>query len=306
MGILDNGLNRIKDVYDKKYKLLLIIPFALLIFSILQISYQVYSTGDFLNKDVSLKGGITFTVPVNKDYNEDKVTQHFSSRFQVGTSTRVLTSGGKQIGIILQAEIDPNNEELSQKFLKEIESYFGITDKDYSIEVTGPTLGRSFFVELLLASGLAFLLMSIVVFISFRTFIPSMAVILAAFSDILFALAMTNALNIKIGAGGIAAFLMLIGYSVDTDILLSTRVLKRAEGTVFERIVEAYKTGITMTITAIAAVTIGLVFTQSEVIRQIMFILLMGLLADIPNTWIQNVGILRLYLERKEKKMQVR
>lgn len=298
---MDKSINAIKDIYDRKYKVLLIIPILMLIFSLVQIGYQIYSTGDFLTRDVSLKGGVTLTIPVNKEYDEDEVARYFSEKFNTDIATRILSSGGRQIGIILQADINPENQQLLENFFSEAQAYFNVSEKDYSVEITGPSLGRSFFIQLLTAAGIAFLLMSIVVFISFRTFIPSMAVILAAFSDILFALAMVNFLGIKIGAGGIAAFLMLIGYSVDTDILLSTRVLKRTEGTVFERIIEAYKTGITMTIAAIASVSIALIFTQSEVIRQIMIILLMGLLADIPNTWIQNVGILRLYIERKEK-----
>jgi len=144
--------------------------------------------------------------------------------------------------------------------------------------------------------------MAIVVFLYFRTFVPSMAVILAAFSDIVVTLAIINLLGVKLSSAGIAAFLMLIGYSVDTDILLSTRVLKRKEGTVMDRVLGAVKTGFMMTLTTIVAVIAALVFTQSEVIKQIMIILLVGLFIDMINTWIQNVGILRLYVERKERK----
>ena len=54
--------------------------------------------------------------------------------------------------------------------------------------------------------------------------------------------------------------------------------------------------------TAIVAVGVAMLVTQSEVIKEIMLILLIGLLADIINTWIQNVGLLRIYLERKERK----
>jgi len=131
--------------------------------------------------------------------------------------------------------------------------------------------------------------------------VPSLAVILAAFSDIVVTVAVVNLLGIKLGTAGIAAFLMLIGYSVDTDILLTTRVLKRKEGTEFERILSSVSTGMTMTLTAITAVAVAIIFTQNDTIRQIMTILLIGLLADIINTWIQNVGILRFYLERKSR-----
>jgi len=146
--------------------------------------------------------------------------------------------------------------------------------------------------------------MGLVVLIYFRSIVPSIAIILAAFSDMVVALAVVNLLGIKLGTAGIAAFLMLMGYSVDTDILLTVRVLKRKEGTVMDRVISSIKTGMTQTVTAIIAVLVAMLVTQSDVIRQIMIILLIGLLADIIYTWIQNVGLLRLHLERKEKKLQ--
>jgi len=143
--------------------------------------------------------------------------------------------------------------------------------------------------------------MGIVVFIYFKTFAPSMAVILAALSDIVVTLAVFNLTGIKLSTAGIAAFLMLIGYSVDTDILLSTRVLKRKEGSVMDRVYNAMRTGLTMSATTLSAVLIALIFVQSEIVKQIMIILFIGLLVDLIMTWIQNVGILRLYLEKKRK-----
>jgi len=135
-----------------------------------------------------------------------------------------------------------------------------------------------------------------------RKSVPSVAVILAAFSDIVITLAVTTVAGIEISTAGIAAFLMLIGYSVDTDILLSTRVLKRTKGTVYTRLVGAVKTGLTMNFTTLAAITVALLVAQSAVITQIMTILLIGLIVDMINTWFQNAGILRWYLEKKHER----
>ena len=128
-----------------------------------------------------------------------------------------------------------------------------------------------------------------------------MAVIAAAVADIVITIAIVNIIGINISTAGLAAFLMLIGYSVDTDILLTTRVLKRKEGTVLKRIFSAFKTGILMNFTTFIAIVIALSITSSDVIKQIMIILLIGILVDQVSTWIQNVGILRWYLENKEK-----
>jgi preprotein translocase subunit SecF len=293
------------EVYDKKYKLLLIIPMALLFLSLVQIGYQLYDTGDFIRKDVSLKGGVTITIPLEKSIDTKIFKNHLASKFPDNeVAVRTLKGAGKDVGVIIEAAIDGNDKERIQRFLNEIESVLSLDLKksNYGIETIGSSLGRSFFRELLMALGSAFLFMGLVVFIYFRTFIPSIAIILAAFSDMVIALAVMNLMDLRIGTAGIAAFMMLIGYSVDTDILLTVRVLKRKEGTVMDRIISSFKTGMTETITAIVAVTVALMVTQSEVIRQIMLILLIGLIADIVNTWIQNVALLRIYLDRKSKK----
>jgi len=199
-------------------------------------------------------------------------------------------------GIVIDAaDVDPD------ALLSHVQEHTGGISKDlYSIENIGSSLSESFFKEIIYAIIISFILMGIIVFIIFRTIVPSAAVILAAFSDIVITLAIFNLTGIKLSTAGIAAFLMLIGYSVDTDILLSTRVLKRREGTIMERIYSALHTGLIMNFTTLSAVSTALFFAQSDTIRQIMMILLIGLLVDMINTWIQNVGLLRLYLERKE------
>lgn len=293
------------EIYDKKYRLLLIIPFLMLFLALVQIGYQVYTTGDFVEKDVTLKGGVTVTIPFNEDIDATNIEKQISSNFQNnGISVRILRSAGTIVGILVEADIDGNDKSQVENLLNAIESSLKIDliKVDYGIEIIGSSLGASFFKESLIALAVAFLFMGLVVLIYFRTLIPSAAVLIAAFSDMVVALAVVNILGVKIGTAGIAAFLMLIGYSVDTDILLTVRVLKRKEGTVMDRIISSIKTGMTETITAIVAVTVAMLVTQSEVIRQIMLILLIGLIADIFNTWIQNVGLLRIYLERKVKK----
>ena len=292
----------IKHFYESQYKKLLIIPFALLFVAIILIGYKFAATGEIINRDISLKGGVTVTVASQQNVDITALEETLASKFPNNDlATKSITQFGKQTGFIVEADVE---QEQASALIGEIGNALNkkLLPQDYAVEVVGSSLGTSFFKELSIALLIAFVFMALVVFISFRTFIPSIAVILAAFSDMIITLAFVNLFDMKISAAGIAAFLMLIGYSVDTDILLSTRVLKRKEETEMERIYGAIKTGLMMSATAIVAVITALLVTQSEVIRQIMIILLIGLLVDLINTWIQNVGILRLYLERKARK----
>jgi preprotein translocase subunit SecF len=131
--------------------------------------------------------------------------------------------------------------------------------------------------------------------------IPSIAVIFAAFSDIMIPLAILDFFGMKISVAGMAAFLMLVGYSVDTDILLTTRALKKKEGLLNERIFGAFKTGILMTGTALAAVlpAFFIVSGLPDSFRQIFLILALGLGTDILTTWLTNAGIIKWYCKRR-------
>ena len=290
----------LKSIYEHKYKKLLIIPLVLLLLAVTQIIVQYSITGDFVNRGISLKGGSTISFDYTSAVEPAELELFLNERFpKADISVRTLSSAGKVVSLAVDSDAQENDE--INALLIALEKKVKITKENFSVEVTGSSLGTSFFKQILIALLVAFFLMGLVVFIYFRTLAPSLAVILAAASDIVVTLAIFNLTGIKLSSAGIAAFLMLIGYSVDTDILLSTRVLKRKEGTVMERIYGSMKTGLTMSATTLSAILIALIFVQSDTIKQIMIILFIGLLVDLVMTYIQNVGILRLYLERKRK-----
>jgi len=282
----------LKHFYEKQYKKLLIIPLLLIIFAISQMGYQFASTGDFINRGVSLSGGIS--VLITKVIDDPLALQEALQKAHPDADFDVRA---KEIGVAIDAsgiEYETLRPTLDAEFN-------GLEDEQLSVSMIGARLGKSFFRETMFAMLLSFLFMGIVVLITFRVLAPSLAVILAAASDILVTLAIFNLTGMKLSIAGIAAFLMLIGYSVDTDILLSTRVLKQKRGSIMDRVYSSMKTGLTMTCTTLAAVTVALFVATSDPIIQIMTILLIGLFVDIIMTYFQNVAILRIYLYRKNK-----
>ena len=285
--------------YDKHYKILFLIPIVLLIISLVYLFSFYQRTGDFINKDVSLSGGTTITLTGNLlEKDLDKFEQDLKSEYN-NIAFRKLTefTSGRTIALVIESQEDP--EVLKQKIELLLDEK--LTQENSSTEFSGAALSQNFYKQLIIALIISFVLMSIVIFFLFRSFVPSIAVIFAAFADIVMPLALIDYFGIKISAAGIAAFLMLIGYSVDTDILLTTRAVKRQEGALNERIYGAFKTGIFMTLTAIAAVVPAffLVTGLPDSFRQIFFILAIGLFADIVNTWLTNAGIIKWYCERK-------
>ena len=232
-------------------------------------------------------------------FNIEDLKTKLSEKFQDFTIREISNLGtGEQIAFIVEVNAEPDQ-------IKPIlEDFLGkeLNDENSSIEFTGSSLSEGFYKQLRLALILAFLLMSVVVFIIFRKLTPALSIVLAALSDIIMTLTLVNILGISLSSAGIIAFLMLIGYSVDSNILLTTRVVREKHDRLNKRIFSAFKTGITMTLTSIAAVVVSLIiiFNFSNILRQIFTILTIGLCFDLINTWILNAGILKFYMKKEE------
>ncbi len=282
--------------YDKWYKILLIIPCVLLLISLIYLGYFYSKNGDIILRDTSLAGGTTITLPGNVSATLiiDSLEQEFAD-ISVRSITNIQT--GEPVAIIVETSAHP---EVIKPAIERVLGYTLNSDAA-TIEFTGATLSKTFYKQLMLALVFSFVLICAVIFFLFRTFIPSAAVIFAIFADIVMPLALIDFLGIKLSAAGIAAFLMLIGYSVDTDILLTTRVLRKKEGSVNQRIYGAFKTGIFMNITALLAVlpAFFIVTGLPDSFRQIFFILALGLCADALNTWLTNASIIKWYADKK-------
>jgi preprotein translocase subunit SecF len=126
-------------------------------------------------------------------------------------------------------------------------------------------------------------------------------VVLSAFADIAMTAVAMQVIGITLSLGTTAALLMLIGYSVDSDILLTTRILKR-KGKLEEKFAGAFHTGFIMTTTTMAAVAAMWVIAfigSIQIISDIAAVLFMGLFFDLFNTWLTNAGLLKWYVERR-------
>jgi len=271
------------------YKILAVIPIILTVIS----GVIIYTKG--LKESVDVSGGVEITITVPKDVDVEKLKEYLPSGVEVKKS-----SSPSGTLVIIRAGSDIDSEEIL-KGLKEFFKVSNLEELKFSQKEISPTLSERFWSDGLKAIAFAFLFMAVVVYLVFRSPVPSLAVILAAVSDIVMALGFMSLFDIPVSTATIAALLMLIGYSVDTDILLTTRVLKRKVGNIDERIREAMKTGITMSLTTIVAMLVlYLVVTYlvpaAILLRDIALVILFGLIADLLTTWLTNVGILKYYL----------
>ncbi|MEM4318738.1 MAG: hypothetical protein QW244_01890 [Candidatus Pacearchaeota archaeon] len=280
-----------QTIYEKHYKLLTFLSLCLLIVALIYLTFYFFSSGELFKKDISLKGGTTLTLTGNYDKSTlERELKKFTNSYIIKYTKNSYT--GEIVASVIDADI---NEEEARK----IASMLNLSEADYSIETMSSSLGENFFRQLEISLLIAFLFMGIIVFILFRTFVPSIAVILAALTDMIVCLAIINLIGKPISTAGIAAFLMLIGYSVDTDIMLTIKVLKRREQKLSERLLSALKTGLTMSLIAFFASLVGFLFSMSSVLKEIFLILMIGIAIDIFSTWVGNASIITWYVKKR-------
>ncbi len=263
----------------KRYKVLLLIPLSILLLSIF-----LFFSLDEVKKDIDLTGGSSVVVSGNVDERVKDILSDFEVKDV--RKTKNLWE------IVYQKDIEV--EKLIER----------LKESGYEIEYIGskkisPVLGEKFYEQMIRAIFIAFMFMSIVVFFIFKNPLPSFYVLFAVVSDIFETFVFSQALGIPLSLYTISALLLLIGYSADSDILLTTRVL-RGRGELSERFESAFKTGITMSLTTLAVLVPIILISASEVLVRIATVLFIGITIDIINTWCANGVMLRLWIERRK------
>ncbi|MEF8784607.1 MAG: protein translocase subunit SecF [Haloarculaceae archaeon] len=274
----------VSDIDYEQYsnRQLAIVPLAILGLALLVIAVWYVMFGVPVDLGIAFTGGTEVRFTANDDITQ--VRETFS-----GTEFESIQSaaGGGTYILTTQAEDTANIESTAEEAGYEIEQ----------VQQRSATFGANSQQQALLGLVVAFAGMSALVFVLFRTFIPSIAVVVSAFSDIVIPIALMNILDIPLTLGSVAALLMLIGYSVDSDILLNNHVLRRRGG-FYESAYRAMRTGITMTLTSISAMivmTIVATFFGIPLLPEIGLILVFGLTADLLNTYMLNMSLLRYY-----------
>lgn len=271
----------------------------MIIAAIIIVGTEYSKTGDIFEKDVTLSGGLTATIytQVNVNTIEEAIKENTNKDVIVRKLTYFGTD--QQQGVVIESQ-DLTRQELEDILENKLE--IELTSENYSFQQTQSSLGSSFYTQMLIALLFAFILMSIVVIVIFRSAIPSAAVILSAAADMLCTIAVINLIGLRVSTAGISAILLLIGYSVDTDILLTTRMYKRREGPIMERIFSSAATGLTMTAAGLGALSIGYFVTSSLIIKEMFIVLIIGLIIDVFMTYLLNARIILWYTQKKEGK----
>lgn len=283
---------RVYEDYDKYF----LIPLALIVASVAILGFSYFSTGEVLAKGLDFTGGTEVQYSINESFQTQEVADVFAAAGRPDVQVVEQQSGGETS---LLVRIPP--PQISEGDAQQIMEDAGYEVQVESLRSLSSAVSDEFFVQAQLAFLMAFTIMSLVIFYAFKDLTPSLAVIFAAAGDIIFAMAGMSMLGIPLTLGSLAALLMLIGYSVDTDIVLSTRVLRQQRESLKDRIWSSIKTGVTMSSGGIAGFAILYLVSQAMVgpseLSNIAAVMVIGLLADMPFTYFGNALILKKYSE---------
>ncbi|MCK4327247.1 MAG: hypothetical protein KAW41_02095 [Candidatus Diapherotrites archaeon] len=217
---------------------------------------------------------------------------------------RPYTRGNASAAMTAREVVELAKADFTKEVQNGLASFLGVPEEQIGSVEIGASLGREFWETSQRALLVAFFLIAAIVFIIFREVVPSIAVIQAAVFDVFIALGGMAVFGIPLTLPTIAALLMMLGHSVDTDILITDRILKRKQGTPAERAFGAMKTGVTMTGTLLIVLVVLVVFShfnQMTTLFQIAAVLMFGMLADLPSTYFTNSVLVQWWAERKQK-----
>ena len=188
------------EVFDRLWKVWAFVPILLLLIAIAILLYNNATTGSFIQRDAELAGGNLITVDISGDVDLSALEAAMPyAKFSI---TRGVTN---ELLVETTVDYDPN------EILDELAS-LGVTGAS-SVETVGPALGEIFWNQAQLAIIAAFVLMAVVVFILFRTIVPSGIVIFSVVADAVTTVAVISLLDIKLSLYVLAALLM-ISFSV--------------------------------------------------------------------------------------------
>lgn len=273
---------------------LMFIPILLFVASVGILFMNYVETGDFILKDIDLRGGTLITIESDERIDTRLVEEKVNEKFGSGIVNGLRTGTG--YGVTVQVDSGTKVSDVVG-----VAESAGVSVRDVSEQTIGPALGNLFFEQVRNSLIIAFVMMSIVIFIIYRNPVSSLGIVLASLGNILATLAFATLLGIELSFASFAGILMLIAFTVDTNIVLTSKVVAYGSESFMARYKKALVTGATLTATITVTMVIVLFLSSSKLLVNIAEILVIGFVTDLVYTWILNAGMLEIYFDRKNK-----
>ena len=252
------------------------------------------------NLSIDFTGGTIIQILFNNDLKIDELRSALKS---TELSKSEITQFGQNNEYRIKASISDKSQSISDILSNNLSMY------DYEVrrvENVGPKIGNELQLQAIYAIGLALVMLMIYIGFRFDRFY-SFGSVAAIFHDILFTLGIFSLLNLEIDLSIIAAFLTIVGYSLNDTIVIFDRFRENSQKDLKISMEEIANLSLNQTLsrTIITSLTTLLVvmilyFIGGEVIRYFAFALIIGVLVGTYSS-IFIASPFMLYLKSKVK-----
>ncbi|MEM2874765.1 MAG: hypothetical protein QW567_01905 [Candidatus Hadarchaeales archaeon] len=245
-------------------------------------------------RSIEFTGGTMIRIRSGNDLDASAVESALEGILRKDVSVDLVRGG-------LDARVQAQLTEDQKSEIRGALSAFGVDEGEVSIDSLGQNIIAVYAGQAVFAVVGAFIAMAVIIMIAFRRRIPVAAMLLAVGLDMLCVFGLMSIFRVDLSLASMAGILMLIGYSVDTNILLTTSLLRRTEGEPLDRLRSAVRTGLMMSGTTLIPLVALNLLTTAPQLYQLTMVLIFGILADMMNTWLLNSGLLLWHIGRKKE-----
>lgn len=254
--------------------------FISLVIILLGISSLIIKKGPKLSID--FVGGTVIQVATSKEININELRNLVSKTILKKSEVTEITglNINQQFRIKTNLKIE-NTTEISNAILKSLSNY---TPEIRAIESVGPKVGKELQFQAMYAIGLALLLLMIYIGFRFDIFY-SLGSVLAIVHDVLITLGIFSLLNLEIDLSIVAAFLTIVGYSLNDTIVIFDRFRENSHKDLKLSLNELANLSLNQTlsrtvITSLTTLTVVVIlfFVGGEIIKYFAFALIIGVI----------------------------
>ena len=276
----------------KKFLLISILLFAIFTGIIL---FNYFKYGYIINKSITISGG--YVTLINNNYNlTNTEIQNILNRMNITDYVLYSTSN-----IIYIASRDQINGTLLISLLNQ---YYNISiqPSDISIQQYSSLIGDLIFNQFLFFVILAMIFAAFVIFIAFRVSNTTLNIISTILFDIIGLLAILSITKYPIGANGFIAMLMILGFAIDNNVVLSTNMIKEKDKPFIERVKMSFRVGMLMEIIALYTLLLLYFIVPDPSVNEFAFVLSTATILDLIYYLIGNIPLYKYFEAKKEQK----
>ncbi|MBL7026692.1 MAG: protein translocase subunit SecF [Candidatus Marinimicrobia bacterium] len=257
---------------------------------------------------IDFEGGTEIQVLFQESTDAEAVRNVLS---QIGYGDAAIRGFGKVDEFLIHVKTSTQSEEQVSTIREALASIHGETGFEVRrLETVGPKIGKELKGDMISAVLIA--MIGIVIYISIRfQFMYAIGALVALTHDVLITLGLFSLLNMEISLSVLAAFLFIVGYSLNDTIVVFDRVRENAKAKRNDSFESVLNLSLNQTlnrtvITSLTTLTVVMIllFFGGEVIKPFAFALTIGLVVGTYSSIFVASPVVLIWDENQKKKVQ--